>query len=208
MRAPVIPRRRPRGRAAIQVAPIWRERWRFLSEEGSEGASGEPSTPEAGATGPSSEPTAKPQPVRQPRVLVVDDEDSIRLLCHVNLRAAGFETIEAADGEEALAAARAERPDLILLDVMMPRLNGWTVAEELAGSPETEDIPIVFLSARTEVAEQARAYDIGAVAYLRKPFEAATLASVIGDVLERIERGEREQLRREGRRRLGEEGPD
>ena len=76
------------------------------------------------------------------RVLVVDDESSIRLVCRLNLRSAGFDTVEASDGASAIALARAERPDLILLDVMLPDLDGWRVAAELAENDETREIPI------------------------------------------------------------------
>jgi CheY-like chemotaxis protein len=78
------------------------------------------------------------------RVLVIDDEAPIRLLCRVNLEAEGMEVLEAADGPSGLATARAETPDVILLDVMMPGLDGWRVAEELLDDESTQGIPIVF----------------------------------------------------------------
>jgi len=84
------------------------------------------------------------------RVLVIDDEAPIRLLCRVNLEAEGMEVLEAADGPSGLATARAETPDVILLDVMMPGLDGWRVAEELLDDESTQGIPIVFLTARAE----------------------------------------------------------
>jgi len=92
-----------------------------------------------------------------PRVLVVDDEAPIRLLCRVNLEAEKMDVVEAADGPSGLEAARRERPDVILLDVMMPGLDGWRVAEELLEDPDTSAIPIVFLTARAELRDQARA---------------------------------------------------
>ena len=84
------------------------------------------------------------------RVLVADDEDAIRLLCRVNLRLAGMEVLEAADGAAAIELARRERPDLVLLDVMMPDVDGWEVAAALAADASTREIPIVFLTARSE----------------------------------------------------------
>ena len=66
-------------------------------------------------------------------------------MCRLNLQTAGFDTLEAEDGAAALALARAERPDLILLDIMLPEVDGWRVAEELAQKPETQEIPILFL---------------------------------------------------------------
>ena len=88
---------------------------------------------------------------RVTRVLVIDDEAPIRLLCRVNLEAEGMEVLEAADGPSGLDQARRERPDVVLLDVMMPGLDGWRVAEELLDDDRTAEIPIVFLTARAEL---------------------------------------------------------
>src|SRR2546423_13151337 len=95
------------------------------------------------------------------KVLVIDDEAPIRLLCRVNLEAEGMEVLEAADGPSGLEQARTEAPDVILLDVMMPGLDGWRVAEQLLTEPATERIPIVFLTARAEFRDRARGLDIG-----------------------------------------------
>ena len=131
------------------------------------------------------------------KVLVIDDEAPIRLLCRVNLEAEGMDVLEAADGPTGLAQARAEDPDVILLDVMMPRLDGWRVAEELLLDHDTKRIPIVFLTARAEFRDRARGLDIGGVDYVTKPFNPLELAPLVEDVLARVERGEREQLRHE-----------
>jgi DNA-binding response OmpR family regulator len=130
-------------------------------------------------------------------VLVADDESSIRLLCRVNLARSGIEVLEAADGEQALELARTQHPHLVLLDVMMPGVDGWTVAAELAARSETSDIPIVFLTARAERADRERGHELGGVGYVVKPFDPLGLAELVEDVLERLERGEREELRRE-----------
>jgi DNA-binding response OmpR family regulator len=130
------------------------------------------------------------------RVLVVDDERAIRLLCHVNLTASGIDVLEAADGRKALELAREERPDLMLLDVMMPDVDGWTVARELAADQQTSGIPIVFLTARAEAADKRMGQQLGGVGYLVKPFDPVTIGDFVEDVLRRIERGEREQLTR------------
>lgn len=130
------------------------------------------------------------------RVMVVDDELSMRLLCQVNLQAAGFAVTEAADGDEALLLIAAQAPDLVLLDVMMPRRDGWSVAAELGRSSKTRDLPIVFLTARAEQLDRERAYDLGAVGYIMKPFDPLALADTVCEVIERIARGEREQMRR------------
>jgi DNA-binding response OmpR family regulator len=131
------------------------------------------------------------------RVLIVDDEPPIRLLCRVNLEAEGMEVLEAADGRTGLELARSERPDVVLLDVMMPALDGWRVAEELLDDPVTADIPIVFLTARAELRDRARGLDIGGVDYITKPFHPVDLAPLVRSVLERVARGERDELRRE-----------
>jgi DNA-binding response OmpR family regulator len=131
------------------------------------------------------------------RVLVIDDEAPIRLLCRVNLEAEGMEVLEAADGPSGLEKARAETPDVILLDVMMPGLDGWRVAEELLDDERTERIPIVFLTARAELRDRARGIDLGGVDYVTKPFNPVELAPLVRDLTARVERGERDDLRRE-----------
>ena len=131
------------------------------------------------------------------RVLVIDDESPIRLLCRVNLEAEGMEVLEAADGPSGLAEARAELPDVILLDVMMPGLDGWRVAEELLDDSRTAAIPIVFLTARAELRDRARGIDLGGVDYVTKPFNPVELAPLVRDLIARVERGERDDLRRE-----------
>ncbi len=136
------------------------------------------------------------------RVLIVDDETSIRLICRLNLSSAGFDTLEAADGPSAIALARAERPDLILLDVMLPELDGWHVAEELAAHEETREIPIVFLSARSESGDQVRGHGTGGVGYITKPFDPVEMTETVRDVLEGVRRGEREAMRREWQRTI------
>jgi DNA-binding response OmpR family regulator len=132
-----------------------------------------------------------------PRVLVIDDEAPIRLLCRVNLEAAEIDVSEAADGKSGLEAARAERPDVILLDVMMPGMDGWQVFEQLLQDETTAKIPIVFLTARAELRDQVRGLELGGVEYVTKPFNPLNLASLIEDLLARVERGEEQELRLE-----------
>jgi DNA-binding response OmpR family regulator len=131
------------------------------------------------------------------RVLVIDDEAPIRLLCRVNLEAEGMTVLEAADGPSGLEKARAESPDVVLLDVMMPGLDGWRVAEELLDDPRTASIPIVFLTARAELRDRARGIDLGGIDYVTKPFNPVELAPLVRNLLGRVERGERETLRHE-----------
>jgi CheY-like chemotaxis protein len=128
------------------------------------------------------------------RVLVADDEASVRMICTFNLEAAGLGVRQAVDGADALTAIRAERPDLVLLDVMMPNRDGWAVASELRADPATRDLPIVFLTARVDQADRQRAHELGAVGYITKPFDPIGLAARLNRILDRIRRGEREQL--------------
>jgi two-component system, OmpR family, phosphate regulon response regulator PhoB len=131
------------------------------------------------------------------KVLVIDDEAPIRLLCRVNLEAEGMDVLEAADGPSGLDAAREHVPDVVLLDVMMPGLDGWQVAEKLLEDDRTSEIPIIFLTARAEFRDRARGLDIGGVDYVTKPFNPLELAPLVRELLARIERGERDELRGE-----------
>jgi CheY-like chemotaxis protein len=165
----------------------WSETWRLRALGERFHASGDP-----GARG-----------TTDGRVLIVDDETSIRLICRLNLRSAGFDTLEASDGASAIALALAELPDLILLDIMLPGMDGWQVAEELAANDETREIPILFLSARSESGDQRRGHATGGVGYITKPFDPLAMTNTVRDVLERIRRGEREAMRREWERSMG-----
>jgi DNA-binding response OmpR family regulator len=131
------------------------------------------------------------------KVLVIDDEEPIRLLCRVNLQLEDMDVLEAADGPTGLDQAREHRPDVILLDVMMPGLDGWRVAEKLLEDDRTNEIPIIFLTARAEFRDRARGLDIGGVDYVTKPFNPLELAPLVRQLLDRIEKGERDDLRGE-----------
>ena len=131
------------------------------------------------------------------RVLVIDDEAPIRLLCRVNLEAEGMQVLEAGDGPAGLEQARSRRPDVILLDVMMPGLDGWAVAEELIDDEDTRDIPIVFLTARAELRDRARGLELGGIDYVTKPFNPVELASLVRNLLRRVRAGEQADLRSE-----------
>jgi DNA-binding response OmpR family regulator len=128
----------------------------------------------------------------QRNVLIVDDHAPLRTLCRVNLEAAGFRVLEATDGDEALALVGADRPDVILLDIMMPGISGWEVAAALLADHATDRIPIIFITARTGVTDRIRAFELGAQAYLMKPFDPAALAATVTKVLDQIDRGERD----------------
>ena len=131
------------------------------------------------------------------KVLVIDDEAPIRLLCRVNLEAEGMDVLEAPDGQTGLELAQTEAPDAILLDVMMPGIDGWRVAEQLLDDDATRAIPIVFLTARADLRDRARGIDLGGLEYVTKPFNPVELATLVRDVVAAVERGDREALRAE-----------
>lgn len=118
-------------------------------------------------------------PVTARRVLVVDDQADIRLMCRVNLALEGYEVLEAADGVAGIVTARAERPDVILLDVMMPGLDGWSVLDELKGNERTAEIPVILLTARVQREDQVRGWKAGAADYLPKPFNPSALSQIV-----------------------------
>jgi CheY-like chemotaxis protein len=111
------------------------------------------------------------------RVLLVDDEDDIRLVARASLeRLAGWEVLAASSGREGIALAKAERPDAIVLDVMMPGLDGPGTLVELRADTATADIPVVFLTAKVQAAERRRLEELGAAGVVAKPFDPMTLA--------------------------------
>lgn len=115
------------------------------------------------------------------RVLIVDDEPDILLMLRVNLEADGFETALAADGETALQRVAEERFDLMLLDVMMPVMDGWGVLEGLAQVPSPPRVIVV--TAKSSERDVARAIESGAVDYLTKPFSPAELGALVQKVV-------------------------
>ena len=117
------------------------------------------------------------------RVLVVDDEPDVLLLCRVNLEFEGYEVMEASDGVEAMSRVRERRPDVVLLDVMMPRMDGWQVLSELKADDELKDIPVVMLTAKVQDQDQIRGWSSGASEYITKPFSPLSLSQVLEDVL-------------------------
>jgi CheY-like chemotaxis protein len=119
----------------------------------------------------------------KPRVLVVDDDAATRMLCSINLRRAGLEVLEAEDGMRGLERALADRPDFVVLDVMMPRLDGFELAAKLHGDERTRRIPLVFLTAESDRKKRKRARALGALAYVTKPFDPVALADLVAGAL-------------------------
>jgi DNA-binding response OmpR family regulator len=120
-----------------------------------------------------------------PLVLVADDEDDIRSLVSFRLKRAGYDVITAADGEEALLLATTRLPDLVVLDMMMPKATGLEVTRSMREQATTKDIPIILLTARAQEADVARGFDAGADDYVKKPFSPQDLQARIQALLER-----------------------
>ena len=117
------------------------------------------------------------------RILAVDDEPHILKLVSFSLKARGFEVIEATDGLSAVEVAEAEQPDLILLDVMMPVCDGYEACRRIKENPKTSHIPVVMLTAKTQVAEQKTGMDAGALDYICKPFTPKDLVAQVSALL-------------------------
>lgn len=124
------------------------------------------------------------------RVLVVDDEPLHRELWSISLRFAGLEVLEEPDGLRGLARARSECPNLVLTDVVMPRLDGLELAEGLGRSAKTRHIPLIFITSESSPDAADRAFELGAVAYVAKPCDPQALASLVANVLVRFARDE------------------
>ncbi|HXW76897.1 MAG TPA: response regulator [Candidatus Eremiobacteraceae bacterium] len=116
-----------------------------------------------------------PTPQRKPKVVVADDDPDIRRLVQITVTNAGCDVTVAADGEEAVELVRTSRPDLVILDVLMPRMDGWEVAKELKGDPETAPIPIMFLTSRGQEHDVLEGFNSGAADYMVKPFSPREL---------------------------------
>lgn len=116
------------------------------------------------------------------RVLVVDDDEVIRQLIAVNLQLEGFEVLTAVDGQDCIDRVREIAPDVITLDVMMPRLDGWVTAVKLRDDPLTRDIKVVMITARAQEHDIRRGHEIGVDAYVTKPFDPAELIRTVRDL--------------------------
>jgi DNA-binding response OmpR family regulator len=117
------------------------------------------------------------------RVLVVDDDEVIRRLIAVNLQLEGFEVETAVDGQDCLDKVAEIDPDVITLDVMMPRLDGWETAVQLRQSPEFAHIKVILISARAQEDDKARGAEVGADAYLTKPFDPNEMIRVVRELV-------------------------
>lgn len=139
------------------------------------------------------------------RILVVDDEPGIVDIARANLEGYGYTVISAHDGEEALEKVKTEKPDLVVLDILMPEMDGWDVLERIESDAELAGIPVIMLTARASDEDVLRGLETGAVEYMTKPFYPQDLVAAVKINLEVFDPQLRQQHRRllaEKRRRL------
>lgn len=117
------------------------------------------------------------------KILVIDDEADIRTLCKVNLEYEGYEVVEAGDGLEGLEVLKAENPDVVLLDVMMPRMDGWEFMRKVKEAQSTALIPIVLLTAKADDSSQIQGWGEGIIDFVSKPFNPVTLVKHVNKAL-------------------------
>jgi CheY-like chemotaxis protein len=117
------------------------------------------------------------------KTLIVDDEKLILISTRIVLESVGFDVVTAASGEEALVTARATRPGLILLDIMMPGIDGWETLSRLKEDPELKDIPVIIFTAREHSRGRQLAREMGAADYFQKPFEPDELIEIVEEYL-------------------------
>ncbi len=123
------------------------------------------------------------------RILVAEDEKDIRELIAFTLRFAGFDVLMATNGAEAVEVAKAEKPDLVILDVRMPKMSGYEACRQLKENPQTASLPVVFLSAKGQDSEIQQGLASGAEEYILKPFAPDELIQQVRDILNRSGRG-------------------
>ena len=117
------------------------------------------------------------------KLLLAEDEPDVQLIARLSLKKAGFKVTTVGNGLEALERVAVDRPDVILLDWMMPDMDGFETCKRLKGDPATRDIPVVFLTAKVQESEVAKALALGAVGFIGKPFDALTLGNQVRTIL-------------------------
>lgn len=122
--------------------------------------------------------------MRKPCVVIVEDEPHIVLSLEILLQRAGYETVTAADGDESLALIRRLHPDVVVLDIMLPKRNGYEVCQALKSDPDLRSIPVIMLSAKGQEVEILKGLELGASAYIAKPFGNAEILEAIRAALE------------------------
>lgn len=117
-------------------------------------------------------------------ILAIDDDDLVLKLLDVNFNKRGFNVVEFLGGEGAFEKAKELQPAVIILDIMMPLMDGWEVLEKLKGNPATQDIPVVILTVKSSQDDVSRAMGMGANRYIMKPFDPSDLVSLVDEVME------------------------
>jgi CheY-like chemotaxis protein len=117
------------------------------------------------------------------KILICDDDPAILRVIQVNLEVEGYDVVTAHHGEEALEVAHAEHPDLIILDIMMPRMDGYQACEALKAAEDTKQIPVIFLSAKAQASDIEKGKSYGVDDYLTKPFDPSDLIDVVERLL-------------------------
>lgn len=121
------------------------------------------------------------------KILVVDDEEHVVAAIATNLQLEGYEVIPAYNGMEALEFVREEKPDLVVLDVMMPEMSGWEVLQSLKTDPATENLPVIMLTALSQDRDIEKGWELEANAYLTKPFDPAKLIRIVREQFELLQ---------------------
>ena len=124
------------------------------------------------------------------KILAVDDERHIVRLVQVNLERAGYQVVTAFDGKDALEKVEAEQPDLVVLDVMMPYMDGFEVLQNLRKNPSTRELPVIMLTAKAQDADVFRGWQSGGDCYLTKPFNPMELISFVKRIFKSLEAGD------------------
>lgn len=123
------------------------------------------------------------------KILAVDDERAIVRLVQINLERHGYQVVTAYDGKEALEKVASEKPDLVVLDVMMPYMDGFEVLQQLRKNPETRDLPVIMLTAKAQDTDVFRGYTSGVDLYLTKPFNPMELVAFVKRIFSSMESG-------------------
>ena len=140
------------------------------------------------------------------RILIVEDEEAIVEVVSRTLRRHGYETASAADGDDALEKAFSLRPDLVILDLMLPKMDGWEVCRRLKADRQTASVPVLMLTARREERDVVEGLEIGADDYMKKPFSLAELAARVKALLRRAGSGEEGRVVEDGGLRIEVDG--
>ncbi|MBT3344615.1 MAG: response regulator [Gemmatimonadetes bacterium] len=140
-----------------------------------------------GGYAPPGSPSAQRDPDQPKRILIVDDEEEVRASMREYLESNGYAIVEAADGEEALAKTFTEKPDLLLLDLRLPKVDGYQVCQTLKGNPITSVIPIIMVTALNATPQKVKGIEYGADDYIEKPFDLEELLARVKMVMRRLQ---------------------